>query len=76
VYEKIKSRENIEIKPLEKEVLLNFIRIETIDSTINLENHDKQILASAMMLNCGLITSDRKIISYVSKNNVIPKLYT
>jgi predicted nucleic acid-binding protein len=76
VFERIKSRENIEIKPLEKEVLLNFISIEQIDDTINIENHDRQILASAMMLNCSLITSDRKIIKYVRKNKVIPRVLT
>ncbi len=71
IFEVIKDKPNIEIKPFEKEVLENFIQLE--DDIINLENHDKIILASAMMLECPLITNDRKIIRYVNKHkNVIP----
>lgn len=72
VFEPINNASNIEIKPLEQEVLENFIEIK--DDHINLENHDKIILASAMMLNCSLITSDSKIIKYVKKYKVIPRI--
>ena len=72
VFESIKNASNIEIKPLEQEVLENLIKIE--DYPINLENHDKIILASAMMLNCNLITSDPKIIKYVKRYGVIPRI--
>ena len=64
---------NIEIKPIEKEVLENFIEID--DDIVNLENHDKVILASAMMLYCPLITNDPKVIKYAGRTGVIPKIY-
>ena len=72
VFEQINNAPNIEIKPIEQEVLENFIIIK--DDRINLENHDKIILASAMMLNCNLITSDPKIVNYVKLYGVIPKV--
>ncbi len=72
VFERIKSQENIEIKPLESEVLENFIKIVDIESSHNFDNHDKQVLASAMMLQCELITSDRRIIRYNRRKKVIP----
>ncbi len=72
VFEVISQAPNIEIKPIEQEVLENFIKIQ--DEDVNLENHDKLILASAMMLECPLITSDPKIIKYVKKHGVIPSV--
>lgn len=63
---------NIEIKTIDKEVLQNFIKLD--DEVVNLENHDKLILASAMMLGWALITSDEKISKYVRKHHVIPEV--
>ncbi len=63
---------NIEVKPIEKEVLENFLKIT--DSIIKLDNHDKIILASSMMLQWPLITSDSKIIKYNRKYKVIPDI--
>ncbi len=65
---------NVEIKSIDDEVLYKFISLD--DSTRNLENHDKIILASAMMLEWPLITSDEKIIKYVKKHKVIPEVIT
>jgi len=61
---------NIEIASMEKEVLLNFVRID--DEIENLENHDKIIVATAMMHNAPIITNDPKIIKYARKAGVIP----
>jgi len=74
VLERIKNRGNMEIKPLEKEVLENFIKIQDIESNYNFDNHDKQVLASAMMLQCPLITSDLRLIRYNKIKKVIPKI--
>lgn len=74
VFERIKSRDNMEIQPLEEEVLRNFIKIQDIESKYNFDNRDKQILASAMMLQCPLITSDLRLIRYNKKKKVIPKI--
>jgi PIN domain nuclease of toxin-antitoxin system len=68
----IVERPNIEIKPVEKEVLENFIKIN--DDFIKFDNHDKIILASSMMLQWPLITSDSKIIRYNNKYKVIPNI--
>ena len=65
---------NIEIKPIEREVLENMLSIgaELADHEV----HDKLILASAMMLQRPLITSDTKIIEFVKKYHVIPSVIT
>ncbi len=74
VLEVLLQRPNIEIKPIDDEVLYKFISLD--DSTRNLENHDKIILASAMMLEWPLITSDSKLIKYVKKHKVISEVIT
>jgi PIN domain nuclease of toxin-antitoxin system len=68
----IAERPNIEIKPVEKEVLENFIKIN--DDFIKFDNHDKIILASSMMLQWPRITSDSKLIRYNNKYKVIPDI--
>lgn len=72
VYERVRNVPTIEIKPLEAEVLENFVRLSAIESPHNFDNHDKQILSSAMMLNCPLITSDNRIIKFNRNHKVIP----
>ncbi len=72
VYIPIIGSPNIEIKPLEQEVIENLMRIR--GSLSNHEINDKLILASAMMLNCPLITTDQDIITFVKENNVIPSI--
>jgi hypothetical protein len=72
VFHPITSAHNIEIKRIDQEVLENFIAID--DRVVNLENHDKIILACAMMLECPLITCDPKIIEYIEKDKVIPSI--
>lgn len=74
VYEKVISRPNIEIRPLDIELIENFIRITDIEPNHNFDNHDKQVLACAMMLNCDLITSDQKVIRYNRRKNVVPAI--
>ena len=67
VYIQITNSPYIEIKPIEKEVLENLLVIN-----IKHDIHDKIILASALMLECPIITYDRVIIKYVSKTGKIP----
>jgi len=72
VFLPIKDSPNIEIKPIDAEVLHKILGITGI-----LENHDlhdKIILASAMSLGCKLITSDPKLIQYVKDTNVISEV--
>jgi predicted nucleic acid-binding protein len=70
VFAPIHESPNIEVKPIDQEVLENLARIE--DDLRDEDMHDKIILASAMMLNCPLITTDEVIIKYVNTNPVIP----
>ena len=70
VYYPITNSPNIEIKPIEREVMENLLKIR--GSLSHHEINDKLILASAMMLNCPLITTDNEIIKYVDNHKVIP----
>jgi predicted nucleic acid-binding protein len=68
VFNLISNSPNIEIKPIDREVLENTSYI-----TDNLENHDihdKIILASAIMLKCPLITTDTKIKKYATRHKL------
>lgn len=66
----ILSAPNIEIREIDNEVWEAFLTLQ--DADINLENRDRIILASAVVLNAPLITSDRKVIQFVERNKVIP----
>lgn len=72
IYELIKQAPNIEIRPIDHEILERFITLE--DPNINLENHDRIILASAAVLNWSLITSDPKLHQFVERHKVIPSI--
>lgn len=72
VYIPITSQENFAIEPLDREVLENFIKIQDIEPGWNFDNHDKQILATAMKYQTPLITSDERIARYNAKKKVIP----
>lgn len=70
MYYKLRECPDIEIKPLEKEVIEEFIKID--DDLEALEHNDKLILSAAIQLNCPIITTDPKIISYINKCNYLP----
>ncbi len=70
VLEPILRAPNIEIREIDNEILEAFLTLQ--DQDINLENRDRLILASAVVLNTPLITSDRKLIRFVKKNKIIP----
>lgn len=74
VYIPICNQDNFAIEPFDREVLENFIKIRNIEHGWNFDNHDKQILATAMKFNTPLITSDERIIRYNKRNNVIPAI--
>lgn len=70
VFERIIAAENIEIKPIDKEVIENILKLGGAMESHDL--HDKIILACAMMLDCQLITVDGHITEYVNTNHIIP----
>lgn len=72
VYKPIVESNHIEIKPLEKEVLYHLVLLDGIMSSHDI--HDKIVLASAIMLECSLITYDPKLVKYAKKTRVIPKV--
>jgi predicted nucleic acid-binding protein len=74
VYLRIKEKENIEIQPLDKEILENYIRIKDIEADHNFDGHDKQVFASAITMNCPLITSDQRLIRYNKRKKMIPEI--
>lgn len=72
VFVPLSESPNIEVKSIDQEVLENLIRIG--EPLRDHDMHDKIILASAMMLNCPLITTDQAIIDYVIIHPVIPSI--
>ncbi|MFT3747220.1 MAG: PIN domain-containing protein [Agriterribacter sp.] len=64
VFYKIKELDNFHIHSLDKEVLNEFISIDNFLDNEKFDNHDKQILATAIVMNCTLITSDSRIKAY------------
>lgn len=70
VFVRCRESPNIEIRPIEREILENLALIR--GSLSNHEIHDKIILASAMTLNCPLITLDGAIANFVDETGVIP----
>jgi predicted nucleic acid-binding protein len=72
VFEPIRQAPNIEIREVDEEVLETFLALQDYD--VNLENRDRLILASAIVLNAPLITSDGKVIKFVKKHKVIPNI--
>ena len=72
ILEPVKQAPNIEIRPIDVEVLEHFV--ELVDPDIRFDNHDRLILASAVSLNAPLITSDRKISKFVARHHTIPNV--
>ena len=70
VFTPIYQAPNIEIREIDREILEIFVTLQ--DQNINLENRDRLILASAVVLDAPLITSDRKIKKFVKKHKSIP----
>lgn len=70
VLERIIRAPNIEIREIDIETLEMFLSLE--DPTINLENNDRLILATAAVLQARLVTSDAKVVDFVEKNATIP----
>ena len=74
VYQRIKNQHNMEIQPLDLEVMENFIQITDIEPDQNFDNHDKQVYAAAMAMQCPLITSDGKLKRYNDRKGYVPEI--
>ncbi|WP_421824704.1 PIN domain-containing protein [Flagellimonas oceanensis] len=74
VFLEIKNQENMEIQPLDREVLENFLKIVDIEENFKFDNHDKQIYAGAITMNCPLITSDTRVIRYNERKKLVTEI--
>jgi predicted nucleic acid-binding protein len=72
VYLRVRESQNIEVRGIDAEVIECAIQIGDIMASHDM--HDKIILASAIILDCPLVTTDETIIEYVKKFNVIPRI--
>ena len=70
VFTPLKKSENIEIRPIDRDVLENLTHIG--GSLTNHELPDRLILASAVALCVPLITTDEKIATYVNETGILP----
>lgn len=74
VFIPIKQSPNIEIRAIDQEVLENLINVDGCLTKHDL--HDKIVVASAMTLECPIITFDHKIIKFVkSGQRKIPNVF-
>ncbi len=64
IFRGITDLQNIEIKTIDKELMETVLEIN--GTLQNHDMHDKIVLASAIMLNCPLITTDTKLIAYAN----------
>ncbi len=73
VFTPLKQSPNVEIRAIDQEVLENLLTVDGCLSEHDL--HDKLVVASAITLECPIITADRKIIEFVGYgDSKIPKV--
>jgi predicted nucleic acid-binding protein len=70
VYSVLTQSDNIEIRPIDREILEALIDINGILKDHDV--HDKIVLASAIILESFLFTTDKDVIDYVSERKPIP----
>jgi PIN domain nuclease of toxin-antitoxin system len=72
VFERMRLAPNIEIRETDREILEMYINLH--DTSADLENRDRLILATAAVLNSPLITVDPAIKNYTKIYQVIPEV--
>ena len=74
VFTPLKQSPNVEIRAIDQEVLENLLTVDGCLAEHDL--HDKFVVASAMTLECSIITFDPKIIEFVGNGErKIPKVF-
>jgi PIN domain nuclease of toxin-antitoxin system len=71
VFEPINNSPNMEIRAIDQEVLENLLSIE--GCLKDHEMNDKIVVASAITLQCSIMTADSKIREYVKHDSRIPR---
>jgi len=74
VYLPLKNLYNVEIRPIDREVMEAVLDLNRTTAVPDM--HDRIILASAIVLQCPLLTSDHAIRKYVATHQVIPGAYS
>ena len=75
VFTPLKQSPNVEIRAIDQEVLENLLTVDGCLAEHDL--HDKIVVASAMTLECSIITYDHKIIEFVGNGErKIPKVFS
>jgi PIN domain nuclease of toxin-antitoxin system len=74
VFRRLSESPNVEIRPIDLEVIACVATIA--GRLVDHEMHDKMVLASAMVLECPLITSDGEIAKFNESERVIPEVFT
>lgn len=72
VFDELKQSENIEIRPADREILEDLIKLDTYIPKHDL--HDRIVLASAMALDAPLITTDESVTEFINEKNIISKV--
>ncbi len=67
VFVPLKQSPNVELRAIDQEVLENLLTVDGI--LANHDLHDKIVVASALTLECNIITFDDKIIEFVRSRN-------
>lgn len=70
----LRASPNIEIRPIDKEIIDNLLSIK--DNLADHEINDKIVVASAIALNCPIITNDGEIIKYSKRHQNTPLILT
>ncbi|MDM8535449.1 hypothetical protein QUF70_01710 [Desulfobacterales bacterium HSG17] len=74
VFTPLKQSPNVEIRAIDQEILENLLAVDGCLAKHDL--HDKIVVASAMTLECPIITVDSKIIEFVGNGKKkIPKVF-
>lgn len=74
VFVPLKQSPNIEIRAIDQEILENLLAVK--GCLLEHDLHDKIIVASAITLECGIITVDPKIIEFVGNGEgKIPRVF-
>lgn len=74
VFTPLKQSPNVEIREIDQEVLENLLAVDGCLEKHDL--HDKIVVASAITLECAIITVDHKIIEFVGNGEKkIPKVF-
>ncbi|MCI5130469.1 MAG: type II toxin-antitoxin system VapC family toxin [Candidatus Electrothrix sp. EH2] len=73
IYTPLKQSPNVEIRAIDQEILENLLIVNGCLAKHDL--HDKVVVASAITLECPIITFDERIIEFVeNETRIIPKV--